>query len=77
MGLTAFVVFVVPWMLVAAWAFRSPDGFRLGLPATPWRPLTDFPPPQRDQRRQVETSAVPTGASSETADDKHRPLQLD
>ena len=76
MGLTAFVFFVVPWMLVAAWLFRSSNSaIRMGLPATPWRPLTDFPPPVRDQRTMVDTSTVPAGAAGHTADDKHRPVE--
>lgn len=43
MGLTAFVVFVVPWMLLAVWLFRLPSAIRLGAPSAPWRPL----PPSR------------------------------
>jgi hypothetical protein len=75
-GLAAFVFFVVPWMLVAAWLFRSSNpAVRMGLPATPWRPLTDFPPPPRDQRTMVDTSAVPKGAAGHTGDDKHRPFE--
>lgn len=54
MGLTAFVVFVVPWMLLAGWLFRLPSAIRLGAPPASWRPLT----PGRDwlleqQRRQT------------------------
>jgi len=74
-GLSAFVFFVVPWMLVAAWLFRSSGGFRMGVPATPWRALTDFPEPQRDQRTIVDADAVPKGAANDTADDKHQPFQ--
>jgi hypothetical protein len=40
MGLTAFVVFVVPWMLLAVWLFRLPSTIRLGAPSAPWRQLT-------------------------------------
>ena len=40
MGLTAFVVFVVPWMLLAVWLFRLPSAIRLGAPSAPWRQLT-------------------------------------
>ena len=76
MGLAAFVFFVVPWMLVGYWMFRSSNAVRMGLPATPWRPLTDFPPPPRDQRDAVDTGPVPEGASSDTADAKHRPLEI-
>ncbi|TXN46687.1 hypothetical protein FV228_18430 [Methylobacterium sp. WL18] len=75
MGLTAFVFFVVPWMLVGAWLFRSANAVRMGVPASPWRPLTDFPPPPRDQRSMVETDTVPKGAATDTDDDKHRPFQ--
>jgi len=40
MGLTAFVVFVVPRMLLAVWLFRLPIAIRLGAPSAPWRQLT-------------------------------------
>ena len=44
MGLTAFVVFVVPWALLAFWLTRSPTALRLGTPAAAWRPI----PTRRD-----------------------------
>lgn len=75
MGLAAFVFFVIPWMLVAIWIVRSPGGFGSGAPAVPWRALTDFSPPRRDQRHDGEPDGVPSGAASDTADDKHRPFQ--
>lgn len=40
MGLTAFVVFVVPWMLLAVWLFSLPSSIRLGASSAPWRQLT-------------------------------------
>ena len=39
MGLTAFALFVVPWMLLAVWLFSLPSAIRLGAPSAPWRPL--------------------------------------
>lgn len=49
MGLTAFIVFVVPWMLLAAWLFTLPSAIRLGAPSTPWRPLYRFPNTSPDE----------------------------
>ena len=73
MGLAAFVFFVVPWMAVAAWLFLRPNGFRLGAPAAPWRPLVDYPPTQRDQQRATETQSL---ESSSAHDGKHAPIQM-
>jgi hypothetical protein len=72
-GLAAFVFFVVPWMAVAVWLFLKPGGFRLGAPAAPWRPLTDYPPPPRDQRNAAEASSLESGSAH---DGKHAPIQF-
>lgn len=75
MGLAAFVFFIVPYMLLAAWLFRLPSALRLGVPPTPWRPLTDYPDPPRDQR--TETNTANSGAhdgSNATGGDKHEPM---
>jgi hypothetical protein len=71
-GLAAFVFFVVPWMAVAVWLFMRPESVRLGAAATPWRPLTDYPPPRRDQQRAPETQSLASGAAH---DGKHMPYQ--
>ncbi|MCJ2015820.1 hypothetical protein [Methylobacterium sp. J-076] len=74
MGLAAFVFFVVPWMLLAAWLFRLPAALRMGVPPTPWRPLTDFPAPPRDQRTEVNPHNSGTGdGAGPTGGDKHTP----
>ncbi|MCJ2019489.1 hypothetical protein MKK84_18960 [Methylobacterium sp. E-065] len=75
MGLAAFVFFVVPWMVLAFWLFRLPSAVRLGTSATPWRALTDYPDPPRDQRHEVNSynSGVNDGAGK-TGGDKHGPL---
>ncbi|MBA9063361.1 hypothetical protein GGQ91_002756 [Methylobacterium fujisawaense] len=39
MGLTAFVVFVVPWVVLAVYFTRTPTALRLGAAPAPWRPL--------------------------------------
>lgn len=39
MGLTAFVVFVVPWVLLAVFLTRTPTALRLGTAPAPWRAL--------------------------------------
>ncbi|WP_244471794.1 hypothetical protein [Methylobacterium sp. ARG-1] len=75
MGLTAFVVFVVPWVVLAIWLTRSPHLLRLGAPAAPWRPLTKHKDPPRNQHR--ETSRYNAGTndgSSPTGGDKHSPM---
>lgn len=51
MGLTAFVVFVVPWMLLAIWLFSLPSAIRLGAPSAPWRQLTPGRNWLREQER--------------------------
>lgn len=73
MGLAAFVFFVVPWMAVAIWMSLRPRSVRLGAPATPWRPLTDYPPPQRDQQRASETQSLESGGAH---DGKHAPIEV-
>jgi hypothetical protein len=75
MGLTAFIVFVVPWVGLAIWLTRSPNLLRLGAPAAPWRPLTKHADPPRNQRR--ETGRYNSGAndgSGPTGSDKHSPM---
>lgn len=74
MGLAAFVFFVVPWMAAAAWLSLRPESARLGDPATPWRPLGDFPPPRRDQRTAGDTQRT---APDAVHDDKHQPMQFE
>lgn len=77
MGLTAFIVFVVPWMLLAAWLFRLPSAIRLGAPSAPWRPLTNFPGPARDQRREINLhNSVSNDGSGRTGGDKHTPIAM-
>lgn len=71
MGLAAFVVFVVPWMAFAVWLYLKPSSIRLGAPAAPWRPLTDYPPPRRDQQQAGETQSMASGAAH---DGKHQPI---
>jgi hypothetical protein len=39
MGLTAFVVFVVPWVVLAVFLTRAPTVLRLGAAPAPWRPI--------------------------------------
>lgn len=72
MGLAAFVFFVAPWMAVAIWLSLRPSSARLGAPAAPWRPLTDYPPPARDQRYAAETRSLVSGAAH---DGKHTPIE--
>lgn len=74
MGLAAFVFFVVPWMILAAWLFRMPGALRMGVPPTPWRPLTQFPEPPHDQRREINpANSGDHDGSGATGGDKHTP----
>ena len=67
MGLTAFLVFIVPWALLAMWLYTLPDAIRLGAPSTPWRPLGPGRDQMREQQRRESirhNAAVPVGSSS-------------
>jgi hypothetical protein len=78
MGLTAFIVFVVPWMLFAAWLFTLPSAIRLGAPSAPWRPLTtggrDWSHDQQREvardNRDVRDGSGPAGGA------KHEPMAM-
>ena len=75
MGLAAFAFFIVPYMLLAIWLFRLPSALRLGVPPTPWRPLTQYPEPPHDQRTQ--TNPYNSGdhdGSGATGGDKHEAM---
>ncbi|MCJ2070792.1 hypothetical protein MKK75_18685 [Methylobacterium sp. J-030] len=79
MGLTAFIVFVVPWMLLAAWLFTLPNAIRLGAPSTPWRPLYRFPDTSGGQHpnQQQSFNSYKRGAhdgSEPTSGNKHEPI---
>jgi hypothetical protein len=63
MGLAAFVVFVVPWVLLAVFLTRSPRALRLGAPAAPWRPI----PTRRDLAREANARSARTSGSSGSA----------
>lgn len=57
MGLTAFLVFIVPWALLALWLTRTPTALRLGAPAAPWRVI----PTHRDLARAQRSETNPHG----------------
>lgn len=77
MGLIAFIGFVVPWMIFAAWMFRLPSAIRLGAPSTPWRSLTDYPDPARDQRHEINPyNSGRHDGSGRTGGDKHTPIEI-
>lgn len=63
MGLTAFIVFVVPWMAAAVLLTRAPTALRLGAPAAPWRPLPEPWDVARQQHRDTHPH-TPRSASS-------------
>ncbi|MCJ2050393.1 hypothetical protein [Methylobacterium sp. J-070] len=73
MGLAAFVFFVVPWMAVAVWMSMRPTSARLGAPAAPWRPLTNYAPPQRDQQGAPERQTLESAGAH---DGKHAPIEV-
>ena len=77
MGLIAFIGFVVPWMIFAAWMFRLPSAIRLGALSTPWRPLTDFAGPARDQQHEINPhNSGRNDGSGRTGGDKHTPIKI-
>lgn len=77
MGLAAFAFFIVPYMLLAVWLFRLPSALRLGVPPTPWRPLTQFPEPPHDQRTEINTAnSEGHDGSQATGGDKHEPIAV-
>ena len=75
MGLTAFIVFMVPWMLLAAWLFTLPSAIRLGAPSTPWRPLYNLAGPARDHGREANNNNRGTrDGSVSMGGNKHEPM---
>jgi len=78
MGLTAFVVFVAPWMALAVWLFRLPSAIRLGAPSAPWRPLPhgrDWLQEQQRRENNRRNTAIAVGASS-TGGNKHKSVPM-
>jgi hypothetical protein len=73
MGLTAFVVFVVPWMFFAVWLSRSPSAIRLGAPSAPWRQLTPGRNwlQEQDRRETIRRNAVAYAGSGPTGGNAH------
>lgn len=67
MGLAAFVVFVVPWVLLAVWLTRTPTALRLGAPAAPWRVIPTHRDLARAQRYDSKPHSARTGAASKAA----------
>lgn len=51
MGLTAFAVFVIPWVLLAVFLTRSPSVLRLGTAPAPWRYIPTHKEMARADRR--------------------------
>lgn len=77
MGLTAFIVFVVPWVVMAVFLTRAPTVLRLGAAPAPWRPLPTRRDLSRDQRRGVsQRDARTAGGSDATGRDRHEPLAM-
>jgi hypothetical protein len=77
MGLTAFVVFVVPWVVLAVFLTRTPTVLRLGAAPAPWRPLPTHRDRARDERREPNLArAERTGGAGFASGDKHEPLGM-
>ncbi|MGU3466402.1 hypothetical protein ACLBXO_16270 [Methylobacterium sp. C33D] len=51
MGLAAFAVFVIPWVLLAVFLTRSPSVLRLGAAPAPWRYIPTHKEMARADRR--------------------------
>lgn len=67
MGLAAFVVFVLPWALLAVFLTRSPTALRLGTAPAPWRPLPTHRELARAHRREThphDTRVARSGGTS-------------
>ncbi len=64
MGLTAFVVFVVPWVLLAVFLTRAPTVLRLGAAPAPWRALPTHRELARAHRRETHPHDTRTSDSS-------------
>ncbi|WCS27868.1 hypothetical protein LOK46_13905 [Methylobacterium sp. NMS14P] len=68
MGLTAFAVFVIPWVLLAVFLTRSPSVLRLGAAPAPWRYIPTHKEMARADRRAMHPhdrrAAEAGGASS-------------
>ena len=52
MGLAAFITFVVPWVVLAAFFNRAPTALRLGEATAPWRYIPTRREKAREQRHQ-------------------------
>ena len=65
MGLTAFIVFVVPWVLFATFFNRVPNVLRLGAATAPWRYIPTRREKAREARRQSDArTAERVGSAS-------------
>jgi hypothetical protein len=74
MGLTAFVVFVVPWVVLAVFLTRSPTILRLGAAPAPWRPLPTRKELSGAERRATHPHDTRTAASGGLSNrDRHDP----
>ncbi|MDP4006508.1 hypothetical protein [Methylobacterium sp. NEAU K] len=74
MGLTAFVVFVVPWVMLAVFLTRAPSVLRLGAVSAPWRYIPTRKEWAQDDRRAThphDTRTSDTGGISNQ--DRHGP----
>lgn len=73
MGLTAFVVFVLPWALLAVFLTRAPTALRLGTEPAPWRALPTKRELARAHRRETHPQDTRTSDSAPSSRDQHGP----
>ncbi|MCJ2067583.1 hypothetical protein MKK75_01990 [Methylobacterium sp. J-030] len=65
MGLTAFIIFVVPWVLLVTFLTRAPTVLRLGAAVAPWRAIPTRREEAREQRHQSDVrTAERVGSAS-------------
>ena len=77
MGLTAFAVFIIPWVVLALFLTRAPTVLRLGAAPAPWRPLTHGRDRQPSQPRQTNRyNAGTSDGTGPTGGDKHEPIDI-
>ncbi|MGH1571299.1 hypothetical protein ACRAWG_12150 [Methylobacterium sp. P31] len=76
MGLTAFIVFVVPWVVLAVFLTRTPTALRLGAAPAPWRPIPTHRDLAREQRQTNQRNTQTADGSASATGNKHEPLAM-
>ena len=75
MGLTAFVVSVVPWVVLAVFLTRAPSVLRLGTAPAPWRYIPTHKELSGADRRATHPHATRTADGGLSRRDRHDPAE--